>query len=99
MKYVDATPGAPGLGFRITEILVAVAVHADGDEAVPAMLLPNGHWYPLIAADPERAEFIRSEAKKLSKFGNKSIKLVRFTVRTEIEVFHPDGSREDLGKQ
>src|SRR5258708_14749537 len=49
-----------GLGFRITEIHAFVVAHDDGDEALPAFSLPNGMILPLVAADSNRPESIRT---------------------------------------
>lgn len=43
-----------------------------------------------------RLDLLRKEARRLSKAGGRRIRLVRFTTRTDLEVFHPDGRREPI---
>jgi hypothetical protein len=79
-----------GLGFVVREIWVGLAVHDDGDEAVPAVMVegPVGPMMmPLVAADPKRLEtFLRPAAAHLAGApGGKPIRIVKFTAREDIE--------------
>jgi hypothetical protein len=96
MSLIDLNEGKGGVGFRVREIWLALAVHEDGDEGVVAVLAPTG-WAPLVAADPKRLEFVREAAKELAKERGKPIRIVRLSQRSDVEVFHPDGRHENLG--
>jgi hypothetical protein len=87
-----------GQGFLIRSLWAALATHDDGDEGVAAVLLPDGAWFPLVAADKVRLGWIRDHARRLSKASGIPIRIVRLTQRSDVEVFHPDGRHEDLGQ-
>jgi len=75
----------------IDSIIVAVAVdERDQIEGVCAMYTGNG-WMPLIAADDERYEQIRKQAQRVAAQTGKTVRMVRFTERGEIEVINPKG--------
>ena len=78
-----------GLGFIVKEVWAVIAVHGDGDEAVPAVMSPDGLWFPLIAADPRRLAWIREQAQFLADSTDNAppLKLVRFDTRTDLETF------------
>lgn len=80
-----------GTGFVIKEIWAVVVVHSDGDESVPAVMSPAGVMVALIAADPARLSWVKEQAQRLANQTTKSLKLVRFDTRTDLETF--GGSR------
>src|SRR5664279_1316497 len=61
-----------------------LAIHGNGDGGIVAW---NG--LPLIAADLIRLQQLRPMAEKVAKASGHSIRLVRFTTRTEIDVIEP----------
>lgn len=79
---------SPGLGFVIKEMYVFIIKHDDGDESVPAVM-NAGAWYPLVAADKTRLDLYRDAARAAAKESGKEIRLVKFTVREELEVIKP----------
>lgn len=60
-------------------------------EGLISMQLGNTHM-PLVAADMERVESLRVYAQQVALISGKIIKLVEFSVRTELETF--DGTAE-----
>jgi|NGEPerStandDraft_9_1074522.scaffolds.fasta_scaffold125499_2 hypothetical protein len=71
-----------GVGFIIRDLWTYLAIYGnDGDEGIVAW-----HGLPLIAADLIRLQQIRPMAEKVAKASGLSIRLVRFTTRTEIDV-------------
>jgi hypothetical protein len=74
-----------GLGFTVQEVWVALVRHGDGDEAVPGVMMPNGMWAPLVAADPKRLEWIREQARIISRESGKAVRIVRFSTREDLE--------------
>jgi len=70
--------------FTITSIHAFIAVDAQGEEGVPAFVC-NGWWMPLLAADPARLASLRPVAQDIARASGKTIKLVRFDQRTELE--------------
>lgn len=91
---IDEGTSQHGVGFVIRDVYVFVAVHADGDEGVPAVDL-GGTMMPLIAADPVRLEELRPLAARIARLSGKPLKLVRFTTREEIETIDPP-PRDDV---
>lgn len=58
-----------------------------GDEGVTAFKGPHG-WMPMVGADVARVESLRAIAREMARNG-KRIRLVKFSVREEVEVFEP----------
>ena len=74
------------------EQLFAYVVEDSGpdDEGVPAFLGPNGDWMPLMGADRERADSLRSLAQRIADLHGKPIKLIRSTGIEVVAVIEPD---------
>jgi hypothetical protein len=81
-------PDEHGLGYVVRDIYVYLAVHEDGDEGVVAMRMGSA-WIPLVAADPIRLAQLRPIAEATARTTGKSIRLVRFTTREEVETIDP----------
>lgn len=60
-----------------------IVVDTDGSEGIPAAMLGDS-WMPLMGADMERVESLRSLAMAVCTPGTK-LSLVKFTTRTLIE--------------
>lgn len=75
--------------FRITTIHAFTAIGEDGDEGIPAILL-DGTWMPMVCADQARLESMRPHAEAVAKSTGKAVKLVRFSVRSDIETIAPN---------
>lgn len=73
--------------FKITTLTAFVMTDGDGVEGIPAVH-KNGEWMPLIAADQERIESFRPYAQSIARRLNQPIKLVRFSVREELETIN-----------
>ena len=80
-----------GVGFVIQDIYAYLCIHDDGDEGIVGVQLADGAWLPLIAADLERLSILADYAEGVSRRTGKQIKLVRFTVREDLEVVNPPG--------
>lgn len=75
------------MGFRIETLTAYVAVDpADGDEGVVGHRMPDGTTMPLIGADETRIKDLRPYAEAVAAATGQQIKLVRFSVREDLEV-------------
>lgn len=82
---------------KITEMWVYVAEDkGPDDEGVCAravvkhtLLAKIIEWEPMVGADEACADSMREAAKKIAKDTKKVIRLLRFSVREEIERFEP----------
>jgi hypothetical protein len=71
---------------RITEFWAALSVDSiDNNEGICAVQLSDGVWVPLLAADPARLPWIKEQAKLVKKKSGARIKIVKFSVREDIE--------------
>jgi len=59
-------------------------------EGVMGYTTPGGTLMPLMAADETRLKSITPIAQKIATLTKKKVKLVKFTMREEIEEFHPE---------
>lgn len=77
---------------RIDEMYAYVAVEkSTGDEGITAFFDPEGGtWLPMVGADMERVEALRPIAQMLAEQGQQEIRVLRFSVREEIEVIKSD---------
>lgn len=76
-------------GFRIGAVWAFLAVDPDdGDEGVVGMATPAG-WIPFVAADERRLVDLREHAVAIARATGRSIELVRFDVRTDVETIDP----------
>lgn len=75
---------------RIVELYAYVVADADeDDEGVPAFVGLDGSWMPMMGADMERAEQLRSRAQFWATESGKPIKLIRSTGIEVVEVIEP----------
>jgi hypothetical protein len=82
---VDPVPAGPG--FRVSAMYAFLALDADDDEGVPAILVGTT-MMPLVAADADRLKSLRPVARNLARSGT-PIRLARFTRREDIELLEP----------
>jgi SepF-like predicted cell division protein (DUF552 family) len=76
--------------FRITTIQAFIALDPeDNSEGIIGMMMPNGQWMPLIAADPDRLKDLRPLAENMAEQTHKEIKLIRLSVREDLEIIKP----------
>jgi hypothetical protein len=62
----------------------------DNTEGVIAFLADSG-WIPMVGADMTRVENLRPMAQRVANETGQPVRLLRFSVREEIEVLKPDG--------
>lgn len=76
---------------RIAHIYAFIALDpADNTEGLPAYWSPSlGAHLPMIGADLEMIDMLRPKAKQIATELGVPIRLVRFSVREELEVFEP----------
>lgn len=76
---------------KVSELFAFVAEEKDADdEGIVGMLLPTGMWMPLVGADMARVDSLRPIAKHIAKTSGQKIKLLRFSVREELETILPE---------
>lgn len=76
---------------RISELWAFIAEDAGpDDEGVVAEFRPEtSAWVSLVGADRARMDSVRARAQDIANASGKRLKLVRFTVREELEVIVP----------
>ncbi len=74
--------------FKIKTIHAFIAEDKDGQEGLVGMHTPDG-WVPFVCADEDRINSIRPIAEKIAQQQEKTIKLIKFSLREEIEVIKP----------
>lgn len=74
---------------RIDEIYAFVSVDQNGEGIVGQTVQMMGQtvFMPFVCADKARMESIKVAAKKIAKESGKKIKLIRLSVREEIEEY------------
>lgn len=72
---------------KITEIYVFASVDKGGEGVVGMTLPVNGRetFMPFVCADKERMEQLKPIAKKIAQESGKTIKLLKFKQRKELE--------------
>jgi len=79
----------------IDQITVAAAFDEAGQiEGVAGMKMGDA-WMPLVSADEERYEQIRVIAMMVAAKSGQTIKMLRFTTRTEVETITPETLKEE----
>lgn len=73
---------------RIEELYAFVAENADG-EGITAHFDPQQGWLPMIVSRREVVDALREVAQDMATRDGLRIKLVRFSVRTELETIEP----------
>lgn len=73
---------------KITEIFVFVSVDEGGEGVVGMTMYIEGKetFMPFICADKARMESLKPFAKQIAKASGKTIKLIKFTNRKDIEI-------------
>lgn len=74
--------------FQRIEHLWAWISYDDEGEGVCGLLL-NGTWVPMIAADEDRLRSLRPRAMEVAKVSGKELRLVKFSVREDLEIIEP----------
>lgn len=78
-------------GLRIDEMFAFVAVdEADDNEGIIAFFDPiRDSWVPMVGADMEMVDALRAMAQLTATETGRTVRLVHFTERTEMEVLLP----------
>jgi hypothetical protein len=71
--------------FRIQHVHAWVSVDADDEEGIIGFMGPDRQWMPMIAADEARLRQLRPFAERTAKATGRPVRLLRFTVREELE--------------
>lgn len=71
-------------GFKITTIHAFVATEDDGTDGIIGEYMGGG-WMPFVCADEARVDSLRPIAQQIVKQLKKPVKLVRFSVREDLE--------------
>jgi len=74
---------------RIEEMFAYVVEDDDGFEGVPAFSDETGVMIPLMGADMQMAEKLRPMAQACADTLGKSVRLIRFSQRHELEALLP----------
>lgn len=72
---------------RIDEMYAFVAQDADGEGLTGFQM--GDTFMPMVAADKTRVDQLRSIAQQIARDTGQTVKLVRFSVREELETFKP----------
>lgn len=71
--------------------IYAFLILEDGIEGIPAVMTPMGLMMPMVSGDLEKINKLHREmAQRLSNQTGKSIKLVKFSLREELEEVKPE---------
>lgn len=86
-EMIDVTPGKNYM--KITEMYAFVSSDPDGEGVVAQSMNMMGQqmMMPFVAADKARMESIKPLAKHIAKTQGKKIKLIKFTVREDLEEY------------
>lgn len=74
---------------RIDELFAFVSSDQDGEGLIAQTVMIQGQnvFMPFVCADKARMESLKILAKKMAKESGKKIKLIRLSVREEIEEY------------
>lgn len=76
------------MAFTIKTLHAFIATDDNGVEGVCAFL-EDGKWYPMVAADPARVSDLREKAESMVKDLGVTLKLIRFSCRSDLEEITP----------
>jgi hypothetical protein len=74
---------------KIDEVFLFISSDDDGEGIIGQsfQMMEQTVFMPFVCADKARMEFLKPLAKKIAKESNKKIKLIRLSVREEIEEY------------
>lgn len=79
----------PYKDFRISGVYAFCAVGSDNEEGIVGFKAEDGTWMPLIGSDRVRVELLWPTALLISQMTGQSIRLLKFTERSEVAVIQP----------
>ena len=74
---------------RIDEFYAFVASDETGEGLTGFQVPGSGMMLPMVCADKERVDSLREIAKDIAKNSNRPVRLLKFSVREELEIFEP----------
>ena len=75
---------------RIEKLYAFIAEDAGpDDEGITAFLSGDDRWLPMVGADQARVASLRRVAQNIATLTRKPVRLLEFSVRTELEVIQP----------
>ena len=74
---------------RIDPLWIIIFIDDAGREIVVQAKLTTGDYAPMIAADSARLESMMTAARELANASNKTVRLVKFTNRIDVEEIRP----------
>jgi hypothetical protein len=83
----------PNEQLRIDEVWMFVSIDETGEGVCAAPLMGPDSLVPLIAADTKRLQQLIPWAREIARATGKTIKLLKFTTRSEEMEITPDGGR------
>jgi len=86
---VDLKMTSPDGVQRIDPLWMIIFIDDAGREIVVQAKLTTGDYAPMIAADSARLESMMTAARELAKASNKTMRLVKFTNRVDVEEIGP----------
>lgn len=76
---------------RINTIHVFVGLNDSDEEGICAVMAENGTWLPMIAANNRGIDDLREQAQEVANMSGRTVKLIRFAVRSDLEEIRPEG--------
>jgi hypothetical protein len=73
---------------KIDALYAFISVDENGMEGICAFKSQAG-WMPMVASDPDRVASIIPIAREMARAGKKEIKLIKVSVREDIETISP----------
>lgn len=104
MAVLDVQKGTFFTMTRVHKMYVLLSDNEDGREGL-CMITGPGEPIPVLTTDLDRdleggltfkarLELLMRQARDMARLGNRTVRVVRFTVREDVETFHADGRRE-----
>lgn len=86
---IDLKMASPDGVQRIDPLWMVTYIDDAGREVVVQAKLTTGDYAPMIAADGARLESMMAAARELARASNKTMRLVKFTNRIDVEEIRP----------
>lgn len=84
------------MSFQVVQLWAFLSVGDDGEEGLIGASTPSGAFVPFVAADLARMEAVKQMAIEIARKHAATIRLVRFNLRTDIEMITPAGDVVNL---